>query len=600
MEQRGKGFRKVEEIPLSDEETKDVQTFIKQRKEQQDGVGPMMPGVAERIVGLPREQLKAYQDFYKTATAYQGKALQDYYDQNPDKYSTHEPYMDTKTAVALKPISRSEDEGSSMPGRLKGTSFDSAAKLVAGLPETAAMVAAGIVAPELVGALVGGAGRIVPTIARVSSGAAAKAATAQAINTAVGIAGVDKLANAKDVVQGAEGAVMAATIADPILRLIREPIPGRPTSRYEYQAKERKEAKYRENEKIEREMRTGRVNPEQTSSTPSFSDVVDGLKGTVKKAGTELVNWMKPGTSVQPRASTPKRTYSQVLADTKYATRQAAKDISTGVKETGAAKTAAQLAAVTAQAVPAVVPDISTPPAIRASAPDVWKPTRNMDLMVSEPAKAPRSNANPEPVSVTPKGEVIKVTPTPEPVDRKSIDAFVKSLLPSAANRTTSTQPTTNVPPPTASPSTPSDTPTTQVPSAVTDTTTAPTTVPAPATSTTTAPSTSTVPVTAPTVAPTIAPTVTPDIAPVTDPIVNKIVNTLIAAAAIGGGSKLLPGKKGGGGGGGGGGAGGRIGGDPAEREELKRQKQETDAQAKNWDLMMKNIWGKNVETLTK
>ena len=219
MEQRGKGFRKVEEIPLSDEETKDVQTFIKQRKDQQDGVGPMLPGVAERVVGLPREQLKAYKDFYKTATAYQGKALQDYYDQNPDKYSEHEPYMDTKTAVALKPISRSEDEGSSMPGRLKGTSFDSAAKVVAGLPETAAMMAAGIVAPELVGGLVSGAGRVVPAIARVSSGAAAKAATAQAINTAVGLAGVDKFANAKNVVQAGEALVMMAPVAGQIIRL---------------------------------------------------------------------------------------------------------------------------------------------------------------------------------------------------------------------------------------------------------------------------------------------------------------------------------------------------------------------------------------------
>jgi hypothetical protein len=776
MEQRGKGFRKVEDIPLSDEETKDVQTFIKQRQEQQDRVGPMMPGVAERVSGLPREQLKAYKDFYKTATEYQGKSLQDYYNQNPDKYSAHEPYMDTKTAIALKPISRSEDEGSAMPGRLKGTSFDSAAKVVAGLPETAAMVAAGIVAPELVGALVGGAGRIVPAIARVSSGAAAKAATAQAINTAVGIAGVDKLANAKDVVQGAEGAVMAAAIADPLFKstspnpaahknaidlwnaklkaeltrtlagqkgayetsaMIRREVPtgakeggkrtgprgeypkvaetqpttewpgvstnprtietggkasetagqvaneeiplllrnletrawrdyetfdpavvrqaardrvagrlgsGQPevsgtrpsvpsenppaaretvpfrvtdTGTYKEREKERTKAENKEKERIETEMRKGRVNPEQTSSRPSFADTVDALTGTIQKAGTELVNWMKPkpGTSVQRRALTPsseralypKRTASEVLADTKYATekplgvlRQAAKDISTGVKERGAAETAAQVAAVAPQVVSTVIPDMPTPPAIRAPAPDVWKPTRNMDLMVSEPAKAPRSNANTEPVSVTPKGEVIKVTPTPEPVDRKSIDSFVKSLLPSAANRTASTQPTTNVPPPTASPSTPSDTPTTTVPSTVTDTTTAPTTVPSPATSTTTAPSTSTAPVTAPTVAPTIAPTVTPEVAPVTNPIVNNIVQTLIAAAAIGGGSKLLPGKKGGGGGGGGGGAGGRIGSDPAEREELKRQKQETDAQAKNWDLMMKNIWGKNVETLTK
>ena len=851
MEQRGKGFRKVEDIPLSDEETKDVQTFIKQRQEQQDRVGPMMPGVAERVSGLPREQLKAYKDFYKTATEYQGKSLQDYYNQNPDKYSAHEPYMDTKTAVALKPISRSEDEGSSMPGRLKGTSFDSAAKVVAGLPETAAMVAAGIVAPELVGALVGGAGKIVPAIARVSSGAAAKAATAQAINTAVGLAGVDKLANAKDVVRGVEGAVMAAAIGPPLFKSLspnasgyknaadvwnaklkgeieyglagqksayemsrmlrrevptgakeggkrtgprgeypkvaetkptgewpgvstdprtietggkasetagqvaneeiplllrnletrawdvknyerfdpavvrqaakdrvagrlgsgqpevpgtrpsvpstnppaaREPVPLRvtDTGTYKEREKERTKAENKEKERIETEMRKGRVNPEQTSSRPRFADIVDTIKGTTQKAGTELLNWMKPkpGTSVQRRALTPssertltpRRTAGEVLADTKYATekplgvlRQAAKDISTGVKQQGVTKTAAQLAAVAPSVVSTVVPDIATPPAIRAPAPDVWKPSRNMDLMVSEPAKASRSNANPEPVSVTPKGEVIKVTPTPEPVDRKSIDSFVKSLLPSAANRpapatdswkpsrsqepmtqqsggdgggtqtppsfkgqenfrvtptpepvdrksidsfvksllpsaanrTTSTQPSNNVPPPTASPATPTDTPTTPVPSTVTDTTTAPTTVQAPATSTTTAPSTSTAPVTAPTVAPTvaptIAPTVTPEVAPVTNPIVNNIVQTLVAAAAIGGGSKLLRGKKGGGGGGGGGGgAGGRIGSDPAEREELKRQKQETDAQAKNWDLMMKNIWGKNVETLTK
>lgn len=784
MEQRGKGFRKAEEIPLSDEETKDVQTFIKQRKDQQDGVGPMMPGVAERIVRLPREQLKVYQDFYKTKTAYQGKALQDYYDQNPDKYSAHEPYMDTKTAVALKPISRSEDEGSSMPGRLKGTSFDSAAKVVAGLPETAAMVAAGIVAPELVGALVGGAGRVVPAIARVSSGAAAKAATAQAINTAVGIAGVDKLANANDVVKAVEGGVMAAALGnmvEPFSRLIspksslyadlakiakvdhtakiayieagmksaremepminrevvagakegtkrtgptgeypqvaatepttewpgvstnprnintggkasetagqvkneeipllmrnlikrswrdferfdpavvrqaardrvagrlgsenpevpgtrpgvpstnppaaREPVPLRvtDTGTYKEREKERTKAENKEKERIETEMRKGRVNPEQTSSTPNFADVVDGLKGTVQKAGTELINWMKPkpGTSVQRRALTPsselalypKRTASEVLADTKYATekplgvlRQAAKDISTGVKETGIGKTTAQVAAVATQAAPAVMPDLATPPAIRAAAPDVWKPSSNMDLMTSpEPIKAPRATANPEPISVTPKGEVIKVTPEPTPVNRAAIDSFVKSLLPSAANRTTSTQPTNNVPPPTTAPSTSSDTPTTAVPSTVTDTTTTPTTAPAPTTSSTTATTTTQAPVTAPTVAPAEAPakapTNTPETSPVTNPIVNNIVQSIIAATAIGGGSKLLPGKKGGGGGGGGGGSGGRIGGDPGEREEIKRQQQEMDSKAKNWDLLMKNIWGKNVETLTK
>jgi hypothetical protein len=844
MEQRGKGFRNVEDIPLSDEETKDVQTFIKQRQEQQDRVGPMMPGVAERVVGLPREQLKAYKDFYKTATAYQGKALQDYYDQNPDKYSAHEPYMDTKTAVALKPISRSEDEGSSMPGRLKGTSFDSAAKVVAGLPETAAMLAAGIVAPELVGGLVGGAGRIVPAIARVSSGAAAKAATAQAINTAVGLAGVDKLANAKDVVQGAEGAVMAAAIGDPLFKstspnpaahknaidlwnaklkaeltrtlagqkgayetsaMIRREVPtgakegtkrtgpsgeypkvaetqpttewpgvstnprtietggkasetagqvaneeiplllrnletrawrdyetfdpavvrqaardrvagrlgsGQPeilgtrpsvpsenppaaretvplrvtdTGTYKDREKERTKAENKEKERIETEMRKGRVNPEQTSSRPSFADTVDALKGTIQKAGTELVNWMKPkpGTSVQRRALTPsselalypKRTASEVLADTKYATekplgvlRQAAKDISTGVKERGAAETAAQLAAVAPQVVSTVIPDMPTPPAIRASAPDVWKPSSNMELMTT-PVKGPRANANPEPISVTPQGEVIRVTPeskpvdrtaidnllvkliptaanrpapardswkpatsiapmtvsgdgapapqsrspeisqkpenfrvTPEPtpVNRAAIDSFVKSLLPSAANRTTSTQPTNNVPPPTTAPSTASDTSTTAVPSTVTNTTTTSTTAPAPTTSSTTATTATQAPVTAPTVAPAEAPTNTPDTSPVTNPIVNNIVQSIIAAAAIGGGSKLLPGKKGGGGGGGGGGSGGGLGGGSGEREELKRQQQELDSKAKNWDLLIKNIWGKNVETLTK
>jgi hypothetical protein len=42
------------------------------------------------------------------------------------------------------------------------------------------------------------------------------------------------------------------------------------------------------------------------------------------------------------------------------------------------------------------------------------------------------------------------------------------------------------------------------------------------------------------------------------------------------------------------------MGGSPADREELKRQQQELDAKAKNWDLLIKNIWGKNVETLTK
>jgi len=843
MEQRGKGFRNVEDIPLSDEETKDVQTFIKQRQEQQDRVGPMMPGVTERVVGLPREQLKAYKDFYKTATAYQGKALQDYYDQNPDKYSAHEPYMDTKTAVALKPISRSEDEGSSMPGRLKGTSFDSAAKVVAGLPETAAMLAAGIVAPELVGGLVGGAGRIVPAIARVSSGAAAKAATAQAINTAVGLAGVDKLANAKDVVQGAEGAVMAAAIGDPLFKstspnpaahknaidlwnaklkaertstlagqkgayetsaMIRREVPtgakegakrtgprgeypkvaetppttewpgvntnprtietggkasetagqvaneeiplllrnletrawrdyetfdpavvrqaardrvagrlgsGQPevpgtrpsvpsenppaaretvplrltdTGTYKEREKERNKAENKEKERIETEMRKGRVNPEQTSSRPSFADTVDALKGTVQKAGTELVNWMKPkpGTSVQRRSLTPsselalypKRTASEVLADTKYATekplgvlRQAAKDISTGVKETGIGKTTAQVAAVATQAAPAVMPDLATPPAIRAAAPDVWKPSSNMDLMTSpEPIKAPRATANPEPISVTPQGEVIRVTPEPKPVDRTAIDnllvkliptaanrpapardswkpapsiapmtvsgdgapppqtrspeifqkpenfrvtpeptpvnraaidSFVKSLLPSAANRTTSTQPTNNVPPPTTAPSTPSDTPSVATPSKVNVTTTAPTTVPAPASSTTTSTSTAQAPVTAPTVAPAKATVDTPDTAPVTNPV-NNIAQTLIAAA-IGGGSKFLPGKKGGGGGGGGG-AGGGMGGGPGSQEELKRQQQDMESKAKNWDLLVKNIWGKNVETLTK
>lgn len=852
MEQRGKGFRKAEEIPLSDEEIKDVQTFIKQRKDQQDGVGPMMPGVAERVVGLPREQLKAYQDFYKTATAYQGKALQDYYDQNPDKYSAHEPYMDTKTAIALKPISRSEDEGSSMPGRLKGTSFDSAAKVVAGLPETAAMMAAGIVAPELVGGLVGGAGRVVPAIARVSSGGAAKAATAQLINTGVGLAGADKVSNAKDVVQGAEGAVMMAPIAGQIRRITspytnaidlwnarlkaelartlggqqsgremesiitREvqagaksttpggkvrsadriaewdkskpestpekdttsewPIPEQELAggnrrevlgqikndeisrltqslidraqaypKYERfgpldlfgmarertlgrinsenpsirstafpaagvelpklpdiygipgitdpselrrRTKERERARQSERERIEKEMRTGRVTPEQTSSTPNFADVVDGLKGTIQKAGTELVNWMKPksGPSVPRRALTPSseralypnRTASEVLADTKYATekplgvlRQAAKDISTGVKERGAAETAAQLAAVAPQVVSTVIPDMPTPPGIRAPAPDVWKPASNMELMTT-PVKAPRANANPEPISVTPQGEVIRVTPEPTPVDRTAIDnllvkliptasnrpaptrdswkpapsiapmtvsgdgapapqsrspeisqkpetfrvtpeptpvnraaidSFVKSLLPSAANRTTSTQPTNNVPPPTTAPSTPSDTPSVATPSKVNVTTTAPTTVPAPASSTTTSTSTAQAPVTAPTVAPAEAPAKapvdTPDTAPVTNPIVNNIVQSIIAAAAIGGGSKLLPGKKGGGGGGGGG-AGGGMGVGPGSQEELKRQQQDMESKAKNWDLMMKHIWGKNVETLTK
>jgi hypothetical protein len=318
-----------------------------------------------------------------------------------------------------------------------------------------------------------------------------------------------------------------------------------------------------------------------------------------------------------------------------------------------------------------------TPPAIRASAPDVWKPASNMELMTTpEPTKVyPTGTSNPKPISVTPQGEVIRVTPEPTPVDRTAIDnllvkliptasnrpaptrdswkpapsiapmtvsgdgapppqrrslelsskpenfrvtpeptpvnrvaidSFVKSLLPSAANRTTTNQPSNNVPPPEISPSTPTDTPSDVTPSDVTVTTTTPTTVPAPASSTTTSTTTTQAPVTAPTIAPAEAPAKTPanapvdtpDTAPVTNPI-NNIVQTLIAAAATGG-SRLLPGKKGGGGGGGGGGGVGGMGGSAADREELKRQQQELDAKAKNWDLLIKNIWGKNVETLTK
>jgi hypothetical protein len=240
-----------------------------------------------------------------------------------------------------------------------------------------------------------------------------------------------------------------------------------------------------------------------------------------------------------------------------------------------------------------LIPTASNRP---ASPTDSWKPSRSQEPIIPQSGGAGGGTQTPPSF----KGqENFRVTPETKPVDRNSIDSFVKSLLPSAANRTTSTQPSNNVPPPTASPSAPTYTPTTPVPSTVTDTTTAQTTVPAPATSITTAPSTSTVPVTATTVAPTIAPTVTPEVAPVTNPIVNNIVQTLVAAAAIGGGSKLLPGKKGGGGGGGGG-AGGGMGAGPGSQEELKRQQQELDSKAKNWDLLIKNIWGKNVETLTK
>jgi hypothetical protein len=42
------------------------------------------------------------------------------------------------------------------------------------------------------------------------------------------------------------------------------------------------------------------------------------------------------------------------------------------------------------------------------------------------------------------------------------------------------------------------------------------------------------------------------------------------------------------------------MGAGPGSQEELKRQQQDMDAKAKNWDLLIKNIWGKNVETLTK
>jgi hypothetical protein len=232
---------------------------------------------------------------------------------------------------------------------------------------------------------------------------------------------------------------------------------------------------------------------------------------------------------------------------------------------------------------------------------DSWKPAPSIAPMtVSGDGAPPPQTRSPE---ISQKPENFRVTSEPTPVNRSAIDSFVKSLLPSAANRTTSTQPTNNVPPPTSSPSTPTDTPSVATPSNVTVTTTAPTTVSAPASSTTTSTTTTQVPVTAPTIAPAEAPANspvnTPDTAPVADPIINKIVNTLIAAAAIGGGSKLLPGKKGGGGGGGGG-AGGGMGAGPGSQEELKRQQQDMDAKAKNWDLLIKNIWGKNVETLTK
>jgi hypothetical protein len=229
---------------------------------------------------------------------------------------------------------------------------------------------------------------------------------------------------------------------------------------------------------------------------------------------------------------------------------------------------------------------------------DSWKPSRSQQPMIQQSGG---SDGGPQtPPSI--KGqENFRVTPTPQPVDRTSIDAFIKAIMPGAGAGGSKTQGSVKVDSKTTSPTSPS------TPTSVPDITQSLTQTPAssetplqvPASTKAEAEAPANIPDTAPVDIPDTADI--PDINPVDDQTaVNNIVQSIIAASALGG-SALLPGKIGGGRGKGeGGGGGGGMGGSPADREELKRQQQELDSKAKNWDLLIKNIWGKNVETLTK
>lgn len=208
LEARQKGYKTAEEIPFTDEEQANINRIVKREKEK---TAPSLPEEEKELLGLgqlPKIQLQGYQDYLKTATKYQGKALADYYAANPEKFEQHEPYMETEIATRLMPLSTSEQRGSALPKGLEKSTLASASKFIESVPETSAIMAAAAAAPSLVG---GAVARSPVPISITPAGA--KMGTDVALRAYMASQGVPAIAGGEDVVKKFEGLLMTTPAA---------------------------------------------------------------------------------------------------------------------------------------------------------------------------------------------------------------------------------------------------------------------------------------------------------------------------------------------------------------------------------------------------
>jgi hypothetical protein len=214
MEVRSKGYKRAEDVPYTPEEETLIAKVTTRSKEPKAPSLPSEDIEQQQLSSLPKIQLKAYQDYLKTATEYQGKNLKDYYDANPDKFEMHEPYMENEIAARLMPFTVSDRRGSSMPKGLEQSVADSAAKVIETTPEMSVIAAAAVATPQVASAV---SKRIVGAAVNPET---VKSATKLGIESLFAAQGAKDVVSGTDVVQKGLGAAMVAPIAGAASRAV--------------------------------------------------------------------------------------------------------------------------------------------------------------------------------------------------------------------------------------------------------------------------------------------------------------------------------------------------------------------------------------------